>query len=152
MHFCRSFANQAVASFSSFSLHRPTGAHRLPLRLCGRCIGSFSIHAYARAALLPPYHAWLNGAHAKRSLLMLRGGQGGAPSLACVAHAAASAADDMVKSCVYLQTPRTRKLPRKFESGLLPKFHFSAAHREAVPRLNSCTYATWYRVGRTRRA
>ena len=43
-------------------------AHRLPLRVCGRCIGSFSIHAYARAALLPPYHAWLNGAHAKRSL------------------------------------------------------------------------------------
>ena len=68
MHFCRSFADQAVASFSSFSLHRPTGAHRLPLRVCGRCIGSFSIHAYARAALLPPYHAWLNGAHAKRSL------------------------------------------------------------------------------------
>ena len=68
MHFCRSFANQAVASFSSFSLHRQTGAHRLPLRVCGRCIGSFSIHAYARAALLPPYHAWLNGAHAKRSL------------------------------------------------------------------------------------
>ena len=68
VHFCRSFANQAVASFSSFSLHRPTGTHRLPLRVCGRCIGSFSIHAYARAALLPPYHAWLNGAHAKRSL------------------------------------------------------------------------------------
>ena len=64
VHFCRSFGNQAVASFSSFSLHRPMGAHRLPLRVCGRCIGSFSIHA----ALLPPYHAWLNGAHAKRSL------------------------------------------------------------------------------------
>ena len=71
-----------VASFSSFSLHRPTGAHRLPLRVCGRCIGSFSIHAYARAALLPPYHAWLNGAHAKRNdrflaqvYLMLRGGR-----------------------------------------------------------------------------
>ena len=72
--------------------------------MCGRCIGSFSIHAYARAALLPPYHAWLNGAHAKRNdrflaqvYLMPRVEEGGAPYLACVApHATASAADDMV--------------------------------------------------------
>ena len=54
--------------------------------------------------LLPPYHAWLNGAHAKRNdrfleqvYLMPCVEEGGAPYLACVApHATASAADGMV--------------------------------------------------------
>ena len=54
-------------------------AHRLPLRVCGRCIGSFSIHAYARAALLPPYHACSMGLTPNDPLaqvyLMLRGGR-----------------------------------------------------------------------------